>query len=352
VGGRESQHACITLQLAPAAGAAAAAAAAVPPTGCQPQGAAVVRPLRPSGADARSYSCATRSDEVEATLHALQTSADATHIVEGLEGVIRACMPAQAGARPDPPDPMPVQWCAELEASRDRFRSARRARRAQPDGEALFRAARSEHHRLLRFKKRCQHRAQQHELIQSSYHQPALFWRAVRGNSDRASVPSDMAAWEAHFTSVFSTAASEVPLPPELSPGEVQACTAALLPLPTTAATTALDQLSDPITEGEVSHAISWLRKGKAADSHGFTAECVLLAARTRMQPAANGGSPTPVREHVFVPCLTVLFNLLLQGAPVPRPLTHNTLTPIFKGKGSREVLSGYRGIAVGSIFG
>ena len=64
------------------------------------------------------------------------------------------------------------------------------------------------------------------------------------------------------------------------------------------------------------------------------------------------GGRTQTLRHFVLLPLLTRLVNMLLSGARLARDLTYNTLTPIFKGRGSREDLSGYRGIAVGSVLG
>ena len=258
---------------------------------------------------------------------------------------VRNCMPAGGSVRTGPVDPPATTfWCPELDASRARFRGARRMYRSR----AETRAARNEHYRLLRYKKRCHAKNQQFALIHASYQEPAAFWREVRGARDTASVPSDMRAWVEHFTSVFDATVDQVSLPDGLMPAEVEDCLAVLLPSADPANVEALGRLNEPITAGEVDYAISRLRKGKSADSQGLTCECVQLGALDGLVEDDDG---TGV-ENVLTPCLLALFNRLLGGDPVPRPLTLNTLTPVFKGKGGRSVLSGYRGIAVGSVIG
>jgi hypothetical protein len=92
-----------------------------------------------------------------------------------------------------------------------------------------------------------------------------------------------------------------------------------------------------------VQAAIVSLPCNKAADAFGLTAECLKNASTVE----AEG------RRYFLVPTLTSLYNhIFTHPAQYPHQLRVNTLTPIFKGKGSDRDMNCYRGIAVGSILG
>jgi len=311
--------------------------------------------LRPAGAAAQQYVRNMLSGEVGFTLSVVGAcESDPQHLHTLLETCIKESMPL---SYPPPAGPPPSFWDGELAAARQRVRDAWHAVRAtplqaRPQAEAQARAARREYTRLLGFKKRVFRKQQQHALVEAFYGAPALFWKAYCGGGGDAAVPAPLGALTAHFDAVYNAPlAASAPLPQGVTPGDLQACRTVLLPAPTPLPSGAVSALNAPITALEVEAALKRLRKGKSADSEGLTAECLLSAFIDREVDAGNGRKHT-LREFILVPLLTRMFNELLQGAPVPWQFTHNTLTPIYKGKGSREALSNYRGIAVGNILG
>ena len=50
---------------------------------------------------------------------------------------------------------------------------------------------------------------------------------------------------------------------------------------------------------------------------------------------------------HILAPHLTKLFNIIFDSGIYPEEWTVTTITPIFKGKGSKDTESNYRGISV-----
>jgi hypothetical protein len=97
------------------------------------------------------------SEDTAHQLQALCAAEDAASVVAGMDGIIRDCMPAGGSVRTAPVDPPATTfWCPELDASRARFRGARRMYRSR----AETRAARNEHYGLLRYKKRCHTKTQ------------------------------------------------------------------------------------------------------------------------------------------------------------------------------------------------
>ena len=91
--------------------------------------------------------------------------------------------------------------------------------------------------------------------------------------------------------------------------------------------------MSNSITEDEVSKAIKSLNKGKSPDVYNICAEHL-----------ANGA-------EVIVPTLTVLLNKMWDLGVVPESLKLGILTPVFKRKGSNLDAKNYRGITVTPIL-
>jgi hypothetical protein len=89
-----------------------------------------------------------------------------------------------------------------------------------------------------------------------------------------------------------------------------------------------------PITEKEVAKAIKQLNKGKAPDKEGITAEHIQLA------------------SNQVVPCLTTLYNSILQSGHIPQAFKEGNITPILKKGKSKIQPSNYRGITINSIIG
>jgi hypothetical protein len=142
-------------------------------------------------------------------------------------------------------------------------------------------------------------------------------------------------AWTAHFDGILNGGLAELdPLSPEeillkesLRPGTVPD----------------LSALNTAFSEEEVQAAIVSLPCSKAADAFGLTAECLKNASTTE----AEG------RRYILVPILTSIYNrIYTHPEQYPNQFRVNTLTPIFKGKGSDRDMNCYRGIAVGSVLG
>jgi hypothetical protein len=224
-------------------------------------------------------------------------------------------------------------WDEDLSRARDSFFSVFNS----GDGAESVTAARGVYRRLKNHKKLKYYQQQQLALIDQYFSANARdFWRAFQGGPRPACPLDDMQAWSAHFDTILNGGPAErEPLSPEhillkesLTRG---------------AATPDLSGLNTPFTEEEVQAAIVSLPSNKAADAFGLTAECLKHASTVE----AEG------RHYTLVPVLTSLYNhIFTHPAQYPHQFRVNTLTPIFKGKGSDRDMNCYRGIAVGSILG
>jgi len=87
------------------------------------------------------------------------------------------------------------------------------------------------------------------------------------------------------------------------------------------------------------------MKAGKAADIYGL---CVEMFKNACYVVQGQGGKP--VRQNLFVPCITVLFNAMLMSGKFPEQLSLGYVVPIFK-KGDRCLTSNYRGITIISLL-
>ena len=88
-----------------------------------------------------------------------------------------------------------------------------------------------------------------------------------------------------------------------------------------------------PITHEETRTAIKKLKKNKAPDAYGITAEHIQLA------------------EDTLVPLLTTLANRTIESGTLPHHLKEGVLTPVLKKGKDQKIPSNYRGITVTTIF-
>ena len=88
-----------------------------------------------------------------------------------------------------------------------------------------------------------------------------------------------------------------------------------------------------PVTHEEVREAIKHLKKNKAPDAYGITAEHVQMA------------------KESLVPIITAMINSTIQQGALPQHLKEGVLTPVLKKGKDQKVPSNYRGITVTTIF-
>ena len=88
-----------------------------------------------------------------------------------------------------------------------------------------------------------------------------------------------------------------------------------------------------PVTHEEVREAIQHLKKNKAPDAYGITAEHVQMA------------------KESLVPIITAMINSTIQQGALPQHLKEGVLTPVLKKGKDQKVPSNYRGITVTTIF-
>ena len=88
-----------------------------------------------------------------------------------------------------------------------------------------------------------------------------------------------------------------------------------------------------PISHEEVRTAIRQLKKNKAPDAYGITAEHIQFA------------------EDSLVPLLTTLVNRTIESGTLPHHLKEGVLTPVLKKGKDQKIPANYRGITVTTIF-
>ena len=88
-----------------------------------------------------------------------------------------------------------------------------------------------------------------------------------------------------------------------------------------------------PITHEEVQGAIKQLKKNKAPDAYGITAEHIQLA------------------QVGLIPIITSLVNKTIELGSLPQHLKEGVLTPVLKKGKDQKIPSNYRGITVTTIF-
>ena len=88
-----------------------------------------------------------------------------------------------------------------------------------------------------------------------------------------------------------------------------------------------------PVTHDEVESAINHLKKNKAPDAYGITAEHIQLA------------------QESLIPILTSLVNKTIELGSLPQHLKEGVLTPVLKKGKDQKIPSSYRGITVTTVF-
>ena len=88
-----------------------------------------------------------------------------------------------------------------------------------------------------------------------------------------------------------------------------------------------------PISHEEILTAIRQLKKNKAPDAYGITAEHLQLA------------------EDILVPLLTTLANRTIESGTLPHHLKEGVLTPVLKKGKDQKIPANYRGITVTTTF-
>ena len=328
------QHLPVHLQLVlPAAPHGAHVAAAQG----EPSSRNKVKVMRPSGDSAQSYvvqvqgaSCGLRG--VRDTLEADGAGAAVRQLTQLIQDCAKRSLPsrarrsvrAQAGDKP--------WWDDDLTRARATFFLALESE--DPEGRT---AARRTYRRLKNWKKVQFFHKQQISLIKTyfSEHQRD-FWRVFKDGPRAACPLDDTQAWTGHFEQILNGPQTT------RQPLSVQH---ALLKesLRSSRAAPDLSALNAQFTPDEVAAAIKSLPNNKAADAFGLTAECLKNAFEV-----VDG----EVR-YLLAPTLTRIYNqVLAHPGQYPHQFRVNTLTPIFKGKGSDRDMNNYRGIAVGSILG
>ena len=261
---------------------------------------------------------------------------------------VRRGSPRRAASRSAPPTraggPPPLRgrggapwWDDECSRARDAFYNI--FNNSSDRDEVV--AARGVYRRLQNHKRALHRQQQQIELIKTYFsREPRDFWRAFRGGPAPPGPLQDVGEWTHHFDHILNTGTAEREPPP----AEDSALKHSLRPA-AAGPSANLAGISAPFTEKEVRTAVATLRCNKAADAFGITAEC-LKHARWREE-----GERT--HQYVLVPTLTAIINRIFEHpSEYPHQFRVNTLTPIYKGKGSDRDMNCYRGIAVGSALG
>ena len=88
-----------------------------------------------------------------------------------------------------------------------------------------------------------------------------------------------------------------------------------------------------PISHEEVKNAINQLKKNKAPDAYGITAEHLQLA------------------QETLIPLLTSMVNKTIEAGSLPQHLKEGVLTPVLKKGKDQKIPSNYRGITVTTVF-
>ena len=88
-----------------------------------------------------------------------------------------------------------------------------------------------------------------------------------------------------------------------------------------------------PVTHEEVQEAINHLKKNKAPDAYGITAEHIQLA------------------QENLIPLITSLVNKTIELGSLPQHLKEGVLTPVLKKGKDQRIPSNYRGITVTTVF-
>ena len=97
--------------------------------------------------------------------------------------------------------------------------------------------------------------------------------------------------------------------------------------------------LNNPITIEEVVVGIEKMNRRAALGVDGIPTQCI--------KEAWKGDNKEDPMCHILAPHLTKLFNIIFDSGIYPEEWTVTTITPIFKGKGSKDTESNYRGISV-----
>jgi len=108
--------------------------------------------------------------------------------------------------------------------------------------------------------------------------------------------------------------------------------------------------LNGAIQDNEVDRALTAMNLGKAVGYDKIPAEFFRQAYHEARYVGADG-KPRIVREYLFTPVLTSLFQKILSNKQYPNDWAIGVVTPVPKPKGDPLIMDNYRGITVGSAI-
>ena len=191
-------------------------------------------------------------------------------------------------------------------------------------------AARGAYRRELKAAQRKWRESAARRFLRLAVERPVVFWRQIHERT-RTAPTVDPTAVEHHFTAVLN------PVDPAANPAAALAPPDPVPGLDPNPAP-ALAALGEPFSDSEVTAGLKHLKRGKAPDALGLTAEALSLFLRS------YGEEPGP--KASALPALTALLNRFLAEG-LPPDLGTSVLVPLYKGKGDPADLNNFRGISI-----
>ena len=209
---------------------------------------------------------------------------------------------------------------AECKQARQRLREALE----RPDSGAAE-ALRKQYRSVVRRKKRLFSKARTAQLVEMAKRDPKRFWKRFKRRKSSVGV-SSKAEWFDYCQGLYSGEAFE-------KRGSDQWRAEEFDVEGLRGKREAANELNTEFTEAEVRGVIEGMKKKKAADSEGFTAELLQAGVRELTRP------------------ITRLFNKMWKSGEFPSEWNEGLLVPVFK-KGDSEDCANYRTITVGPVLG
>lgn len=216
--------------------------------------------------------------------------------------------------------PSNAWYDAECKLARRRLREA-----LEREGSGVAEALRKEYRNVVRRKKRLFTKARTAQLVEMAKRDPGRFWKRFKKRKARVGVASK-AEWFDYCRGlyggeVFEKRGSDRWRAEKFDTEELES------------KMLGARELNSELTEAEVRRAIEGMKKKKAGDLEGFTAELLQAGVRELTRP------------------ITRLFNKMWSRGEFPAEWNEGVLVPVFK-KGDASDCANYRTITVGPVLG